>query len=178
MGDAELPESEAAAVVQAIEAGADTIAVPAELLTEPEGTQARPSQNLYARILAMGVPEKLKLALRGNRDARLILARDGSRLVRRCVLQNPRITDSEIVAVARNRNADEELLRRIADTREWIRNYQVRLALATNPKTPLPIAIKQVSTLSERDIRQLAKSKNVSQTVAAQARRLVLAKGE
>jgi hypothetical protein len=91
---------------------------------------------------------------------------------------NPRVTESEVIAVARTRNADEEMLRIITDRREWMRNYQVKLALVTNPKTPLPVAMRQLGTLAERDIRTLAKSKNVPEAVAAQARRLMLARRE
>ncbi|HZP40319.1 MAG TPA: hypothetical protein VFD84_02275 [Candidatus Binatia bacterium] len=167
--------ADAEAIVQAVEAGTDGIHVPEELLVEPEETKVRPAeaQSLYARILAMGTGEKIKLALRGNKDVRLILARDPARLVRRLVLMNPRITDAEVIAVARNRSADEELLRLITQKREWMRNYQVRLALVTNPKTPLAISMRQLPTLGERDIRALAKSKNVPQAVATQARRMI-----
>jgi hypothetical protein len=76
--------------------------------------------------------------------------------------------------VARNRNLDVELLRKIGDHKHWTRNYQVKLALVSNPKAPLATALHFVSSLMERDIRLLAKSKNVSQTVAAQARRILL----
>jgi hypothetical protein len=172
----ELDATQVDAVVRSIEAGDDAIAVPAELLVEPEDKARAAPQTLYGQILAMGMAEKLKLALRGNKDARTILIRDGSKLIRRFVLQNPRISDSEVIAVARNRSADEEMVRMIAERREWMRNYQVRLALATNPKTPLVVALKQVSSLDERDQRTLAKSKNVPQAVAAQARRLLLNK--
>jgi len=170
----ELDATQIEAVVRAIEAGDDAIAVPGELLDEREGKATAPPQTLWAQILGMGMAEKLKLALRGNKDARSILSRDGSKLIRRFVLQNPRISDAEVIAVARNRSADEDLVRAIAQRREWMRNYQVRLALATNPKTPLVIALKQVGTLDGRDLRTLAKSKNVPQAVAAQARRLLL----
>jgi hypothetical protein len=169
-----MPEEEpqVAALVEAIEQGADTIAVPEEMLQEAEDA-APVARSLYAQIVNMGIAEKLKLALRGNRDARAILARDGTKLIRRMVLQNPRITDTEVIAIARNRSTDEEMLRIITDRKEWIRNYQVRLAIATNPKTPLALALKQVATLMEHDLRQLAKSKNVSQTVVAQVRRVL-----
>lgn len=177
-----MPEEDEAAVeavVRAVEAGSDGIAVPAELLAEPEdGADRPPSQSLYARILEMGVHERIKLAMRGNKDARMILIRDPIRLVRRCVLTNPRITDGEVVAIARSRNADEELLRIISEKRDWVRNYQVRHALATNPKTPLAVALRHVSSLGERDLRFIAKSKNVPQTVAVQARRLLLNAGK
>jgi hypothetical protein len=168
-------EAEVAALVAAVEAGTDTVAVPEELLEEPEESITPAARSLYAQIVHMGTAEKIKLALRGNKDARSILIRDTNKLIRRIVLLNPRISDGEVVAVARNRSADEELLRLIAERREWVRNYQVRLALATNPKTPLVLALKQLGMLGERDLRQLAKSRNVSQTVAAQARRMLMA---
>jgi hypothetical protein len=172
----ELDPTQIDAVVRSIEAGADGIAVPVELIEEPEGKARSIPPSLYTQILTMSMAEKLKLALRGNKDARMILIRDGSKLIRRFVLHNPRISDTEVIAVARNRSADEELVRIIAERREWTRNYQVRLALATNPKTPLVVAMKQVNSLDERDLRTLAKSKNVPQSVAAQARRLLLTK--
>ncbi len=170
-------EEEVEALVAAVEAGTDTVAVPEELLQEPEAPAPPAARSLYAQIVHMTIAEKIKLALRGNKDARSILIRDTNKLIRRLVLLNPRMSDGEVVAVARNRSADEELLRLITEKREWIRNYQVRLALATNPKTPLVLALKQLGSLGERDLRQIAKSRNVSQTVAAQARRLIMASG-
>jgi len=62
----------------------------------------------------------------------------------------------------------------ITERREWMRNYQVRLGLATNPKARLPIALRQLSTLGERDLRLIARSKNVPQAISAQARRLLM----
>ena len=171
----EASEADAEAIARAVEAGVDDIVVPAEMLVEEAEAAAPPlARSLYAQILNMGMGEKIKLALRGNRDARAILIRDAQKLIRRFVLQNPRVTDTEVVAVARNRSADEELLRMIAERREWMRNYQIRLALATNPKTPLVLALKQLTTLTDGDLRLLTKSKNVSATVASQARRILM----
>jgi hypothetical protein len=169
----EAPEVvEVETIVKAVEAGTDGIAVPEELIVEIE--KPPPAvKNLYAQIATMGIAEKIKLALRGNKDARLILVRDTNKMVRRLVMMNPRVSDGEVIAVARNRSADDELLRMIAAKREWVRNYQIRQALVTNPKTPLPIALRQMTTLSEQDMRQLAKSRNVAQAVAAQARRIL-----
>ena len=171
----EASDDDAEAIARAVEAGTDDIVVPAEMLVEePEAATPPLARSLYAQIINMGIGEKIKLALRGNRDARAILIRDAQKLIRRFVLQNPRLTDTEVVAVARNRSADEELIRIIADRREWMRNYQIRLALATNPKTPLVLALKQLTTLTDGDLRLLTKSKNVSATVASQARRILM----
>ena len=125
----------------------------------------------------MTVGERIKLALKGNHDARMILIRDSNRLIPRFVLQNPRITDDEVVMIARNRNLESDLLHTIGDNKNWKKNYQVRLALVCNPKTPLATAIHLIGSLMERDLRLLAKSKNVSATVVAQARRLLAQRG-
>ena len=170
----ELSEAEATELARRIEAGEDGIAVPAELVEEPEERKAPPPENLYAQILRMPMAGKIKLALRGNRDARLILIRNTNKLLRRFVLLNPRIGEDEVIAVTRNKSADDELLRMITERREWMRNYQVRLGLATNPKARLPVALRQVGTLEERDLRIIAKSKNVPAAVSAQARRLLM----
>jgi hypothetical protein len=163
------------AIAAAVEAGTDGIVVPRGLIDEPEG-EAAVEKSLLQRLQEMPVSEKIKLALRGNRETRGLLLRDSNRMIRRFVLQNPRLADDEIIAISKNRSADEELLRLIAENRDWTKNYQVKLSLTTNPKTPLVLALRFVSGLNDRDIRALAKSKNVSATVAAQAKRLVLNK--
>ena len=159
-----------------IQQGRDAIVVPEELVEElpPEKKITR---NLASEIQMMSVGERLKLALKGNRDARQILIRDSSRMVQRFVLQNPRITDDEIIMMAKNRSIDRELLDHICKRKEWLGNYQVKLALATNPKTPLPLAVRLVPSLLPRDLRNLAKSKNVPSAVNGLAKRLVIERG-
>ncbi len=165
--DAESLEKIAETIIE----GKDEIAVPEELLAEPLAPKA--GENLLLRLRAMSVGERVKLALRGPKEVRTLLLRDANRLVRKFVLQNPTISDQEIIAIAKNRSADEELLRAIGSNREWLKNYQVRLSLVTNPKTPLQIALRHLGSLADRDLGLLAKSKNVSSAVSSQARRLL-----
>jgi hypothetical protein len=160
-------------IAEAVQEGHDSYEIPVDLVVDPVEIEERP-KNLQARIQAMNVGERLKLALKGNRDARSILIHDANRLVQRFVLQNPRITEDELISVAKNRNAERELLEIIAKKREWTANYQVRLALVTNPKTPMGLAIRFVTTLAARDLRLLAKSKNVPSAVNGLAKRLVI----
>lgn len=168
--------AEFAAIAERIQQGDDPYPVPEELLVDPDPLPppGPVNKSLWAQILAMTVGQRIKLALKGNRDARMILVRDTNRLIQRFVLQNPRITDDEIVMIAKNRNLDAEILRIIGAHKTWPRKYQVRLALITNPKTPIATALHFLSSLMERDIRFLAKSKNVSATVVSQARRLLM----
>jgi len=162
------------AIADSVERGDDSYVVPEELLVESDPPPVAINKSLWAQIMAMNMGQRIKLALKGNRDARMILIRDPNRLIQRFVLQNPRLTDDEVIMIAKNRSQDVEILRHIGAHKSWPRNYQVRLALITNPKTPVGTALHFLSTLMERDIRFLAKSKNVSTTIVSQARRMLL----
>ncbi len=164
------------AIAARVLAGTDGIEVPSALVED--APRDRPvERTLVERIGEMTVSQRIKLALHGNREARQILIRDPNRLIRRFVLQNPRVVDDEVIAICKNRSADDELLRMIAENREWAKNYQVRWALVTNPKTPLTISLRFIGGLQDRDVRALAKSKNVPTTVATQAKRILFNKG-
>lgn len=134
-------------------------------------------ESLYNKILNMGVAEKIKLALMGNKEARDILVRDANRMVAVAVVKSPKIQESEIESISKSRQVSEEVLRHIASTKEWMKSYSIKLNLVSNSKTPIPIASKYLQQIREPDLRKLAKSKNVSAAVATQARRLLEMKG-
>ena len=164
-----------AVIAASVAAGTDAIAVPGELVEDPP-PGAAVERSFIQSIGDMTVAERIKLALRGNREVRMFLIRDPYRMIRRFVLQNPRVGDEEIIAIAKNRSADDELLRLIGDSREWTKNYQVRISLVSNPKTPLTLSMRHLHSLNDRDMRALAKSKNVSATVANAAKRIINSK--
>jgi hypothetical protein len=129
-------------------------------------------RSLFQKIQTMSVSEKLDLARKASKEARSILIRDSNKLVQMAVVNSPKITESEILAIASNRQVNDDVLKEIAMNKEWLRNYQVRLALVNNPKTPLSIAMAQVTYLNRRDLSLLAKSKGVARPliIAAQER--------
>jgi hypothetical protein len=130
-------------------------------------------ESLYHQILNMGVAEKLKLALMGNKEARNILIRDPNKLVAVAVVKSPKIQEQEIEAITRSRQVSEDVLRTIASSKDWMKTYNIKVNLAGNSKTPLPIAMRLLPQLYESDLRKLARSKNISSTLATQARRLM-----
>jgi hypothetical protein len=129
-------------------------------------------RSLFQKIQTMSVSEKLDLARKASKEARSILIRDSNKLVQMAVVNSPKITESEILAIASNRQVNDDVLKEIAMNKEWLRNYQIRLALVNNPKTPLSIAMAQVTYLNRRDLSLLAKSKGVARPliIAAQER--------
>lgn len=134
--------------------------------------------NLFAAIQTMTVMQKIKLARAGGKEARTLLIRDRNKLVSTAVISSPKISDSEVVAIAQNRSISEEILRIIALNRDWTKNYQVKHALATNPKTPQPTAIKFLNYLQDRELKAIMKSKNVAMAISTQARRILNKKGK
>ena len=168
--------AEAEAIAQSVVEGTDAIAVPEEMLTEVGPAEEAPPKSLWAQIREMNIAQKVKLALRGNKDARAILIRDSNSVIQRMVLHNPRISDEEVLALANDRNTAEDLLRQIAANREWTKSYPIRTALVENARTPVPTALRLLATLADREIGRLAKSKNVPTAIASHARRILFAK--
>jgi hypothetical protein len=88
------------------------------------------------------------------------------------VLENARITDGEVEQIARSRSVVEDAIRKIAKNNEWLKNYKVIYALATNPKTPPALAMRFLPSLNKKDISLLEKSKSVSEAVRSMAKKL------
>jgi DNA replication initiation complex subunit (GINS family) len=129
------------------------------------------SKSLFQEIQDMNVSEKLDFARKCSKEARIILIRDANKLVQMAVITSPKMTDSEVLAIANNRQVNEDVLRFIADHREWMKNYQVKAALVNNPKTPLPLALKLISALNQKDLSLIAKSKAVPRALVIAAQR-------
>ncbi|MFP3870053.1 MAG: hypothetical protein ACLFVT_04120 [Syntrophobacteria bacterium] len=143
-----------------------------------EGKEEKSIRSRFQEIQQLTVPEKIKLAMTGDKEARSILIKDSNKQVQEAALDNPRITEMEIVGVANSRTASDELLRKIVNNRQWMKNYQVRLGLVNNPKTPLSVALKLTGSLMTADLKRLAKSKGVSNVLATAAQRLLTRKGQ
>ena len=130
----------------------------------------------YQQLLEMAVSEKIKMALTGDKEWRTLLIRESNKMVSSAVLKNPRITEGEVLAVAKNRSSSEELIRLIVLNREWIKIYEMKKALVNHPRTPLQNSMRFMAYLTEKDIRDLAKSRNVSQAIVNNARRMLMSK--
>jgi len=128
--------------------------------------------NLRQQLEKMTVGEKIKLSYRANRGVREVLVRDSNKIVACAVVNSGRITDSEVLTIATNRSIHEEVIRALTSNREFMRKYPVKVALAGNPKTPIPVAINLLNSLHVKDLQKLAKNRNVSSAVFSQAAKL------
>ncbi|GFO57851.1 hypothetical protein GMST_01760 [Geomonas silvestris] len=148
---------------------------------EPEGEEEPAEedfQSKYQQAQEMGIGDKIKMAMTGDKEWRGLLIKDSNKLVSSAVMKNPRITDAEVLTIAKSAVQNDEILRMICANKEWVKNAQIRKALAENNKTPLPAALRFVATLSDKDLALMAKSKNISSVIASQARRILLNKNK
>jgi hypothetical protein len=142
----------------------------------PEEEEEEEYKSKYKLCQELGVGEKIKIALSGDKEWRTILIKDSNKLVSGAVIKNPRITEAEVLTIAKSKVQNDEIMRVICMNKEWLKNNQIRKALVENSKTPLPSALRFMSTLTEKDLAALAKNKNVGTVISTQARRILLAK--
>jgi hypothetical protein len=141
--------------------------------TTAESGEVAPERiSLIRRVMLMSVKDRVKLAMKGDREARSILIRDSNRVVSVGVVNNPRITDKEVEGISAMRTVSDEVLRLIAQNRAWARNYLIIHNLARNPRTPVGTAINVLLRLHTKDLQHISQNRNVSDAVRRQAQRL------
>ncbi len=180
----EISDTEAAAALRAV-LGEELGAFARELVEDREedvapngGDTADVSDSMYSLIQRMTIVQKIKLARVGNKEARNLLVRDRNRVIAMAAIMSPKMGDSEVASIAASRNVSEDVLRTISRNREWTRNYQVKLSLATNPRCPQADAMKYVNYLQDKDLRQLMRSKDIPTVISTHARRILMKKGK
>jgi hypothetical protein len=142
----------------------------AEKLDDGEATERI---SLVRRIMFMSVKDRVKFALKGDREARGILIRDSNKVVATAVIHNPRITDKEIENISAMRTVAEEVLRLIGMNRAWARSYTIIHNLARNPRTPMATAVGILPRIQQKDLKVISENRNVAEGVRRQAYRLV-----
>jgi hypothetical protein len=131
---------------------------------------------LHAAIARLTITQKIRRCMLGTAAERLLLVRDPNRLVAQAAVKSPNMRDQEAAQISASRAVSEDVLRIIAQNREFTRHYQVKLNLVGNPRTPFTFAARLMPHLRENDVKLLAKSKNVSGAIAQAARQQMLRK--
>lgn len=147
-----------------------------EISSEDEDDVAAERISMLNRIIKMGVKDRVKLGMKGDREARNILIRDPNKLVSSAVINNPRITEQEVERISQMKSVSEDILRQIAMNRQWGRVYNIQLNLAKNPRTPIGNSMSIMNRLQLRDLLGLQKDRNVPEAVRRHALRLVNAR--
>ena len=134
--------------------------------------------SVLQKISKLDVKGRIQLAMKGNKEERSILVRDGTKIVALAVLDSPKITDGEVEKFASQKNVLEAVLRAIPMKRRFAKNYAVVRNLTFNPRTPLDVSLGLMKNLLVQDLRNLSGNKEVAETIRKLALRQFKQKSE
>jgi hypothetical protein len=152
----------------------------------PPGENAASSQEereqkaltVLQKTQRMSIVQKVKSALTGSQEERLILARDSNKLVARAVMQSPKLSEHEVEAFASMKDICEEALRLIAMNRKFVKTYVVVRALVNNPRTPIDVSLPLLKRTNDQDLKSLVLNRNVPDVIRQSAEKMVQRKEE
>jgi hypothetical protein len=130
---------------------------------KPPGLPKR--ENALQKISHLDVKGRIQLALKGNKEERSLLIRDGTKVVALAVLEAPKLSDGEVEKFASQKNVLESVLRQIPLKRRFMKNYKVVRNLVSNPRTPLDLGLGLMKHLLIADLKNISGNKEVSETV-------------
>jgi hypothetical protein len=122
-------------------------------------------ENALQKISNLDVKGRIQLALKGNKEERSLLIRDGTKVVALAVLEAPKLSDGEVEKFASQKNVLEAVLRQIPLKRRFMKNYIVVRNLVANPRTPLDLGLNLMKNLLTQDLKNLSANKEVSETI-------------
>jgi len=128
---------------------------------------------VFVQVQNASVTELIRFAMVGNATMRLLLVRHTNRLVSEAAAKSPRMTENEAGQIAASRAVSDTVLRIIANNREMVRSYKVKLNLVTNPLTPFTYVSRLMPHLRQVDLKLLARSKNVPGQVQKSAKNIL-----
>jgi hypothetical protein len=145
---------------------------------EGEEEVSKKYQPLYAQLATMTISQKVRRATLGTGAERMLLVRDSNRLVSTAAATSPLMNESEAARIAASRSVSDDVLRIIAQNRDFTRNYQVKLSLVSNPRTPFTFSSRIIPLLRDNDLRMLSKSKNVPGAISTAVRQQLQRKND
>lgn len=139
-----------------------------------EECESEKRASVWDRVRALPYAEKIILATKTDRSERAVLIQENDPQILYYLLKNPRITTEEVLRIARMTSISAMVADQIAKTTQWSANQEIRSALVNNPRTAPSLALKLLGTLSEPEIRHIAKSTAVSQPLKQAAVRILM----
>lgn len=156
------PDATASAVAPAKTVSV-AVAKPATKKVKVPGSEERGSS--LQKISKLDVKGRIQLAMKGNKEERSILIRDGTKLVALAVLESGKITDGEVEKFAGQKNVLEAVLRAIPMKRRFAKNYNVVRNLVSNPRTPIDVSLALMKHILVADLRNMCSNKEISETI-------------
>jgi hypothetical protein len=135
----------------------------------PAGVRLRAEALVQEVVGDLRLGDKITLARLATAAVLPLLLVDEEPRVVEAALQNPRLREEDLVTVLRRDDVPKILLESCASSSRWSLNYATRLALVLQPRTPLAVALGQISSLVPRDLRRVADTGGLRPLIRAAA---------
>jgi len=157
-----------------LQAASESLLALDRLIRQPSGPPRTGSGGRKREIVpadAKGRPltlgERKSLARRPDRSTLQRLFADPDPAVMRRLLQNPRLTEDDVVRFAAQRPGRSGVIAEIARAVRWAHRPRVRMALVMNPATPIEMAVRIAGLLLRPELLLVARSPAVPAVVRA-----------
>ena len=183
--DASVSESPAPATEPLIPHNATVVAsvtkpktIPASARGPKKPVAGEKRDSTLQKIARLDIKGRIQLAMKGTKEERSLLVRDGTKLVALAVLESPKISDGEVERIASQKNVLEAVLRQIPMKRRYAKQYTIIRNLVFNPRTPMDVSLGLVKNLLVTDLKNLSGNKEVSETIRKMALRMLKQKAD
>jgi hypothetical protein len=133
------------------------------------GVRARAESTLADLLRDMRLGDRITLAKIATPSVLTALLADADARVTEAALINRRLREEDLVVALRRSDVRPSLLQSVAASPRWSQCYAVRLALVLQPRTPLAVALAQISSLVRRDLLRLRETVGIRPLLYAAA---------
>ena len=132
-------------------------------------------ESVVQKLQKMNFPQRLRAAVKGSKEIRMILVRDTNKMIAAAAMSSPKMTEQDVEGIAGMGAVSEDVLRMIARKRAWMKSYKITLRLCKNPKTPLAISLNLLQRITEKDLAQMGADRNIPEPLRIAARKKTMA---
>jgi hypothetical protein len=126
------------------------------LPASPAEIKRSAEDQLLARLPQLPLGQKITLARRGPARVAGALLTEGHVQTLAVVLDNPYLTEAQVLKALSREKLSPDVIRAIAQHRKWSAAYNVRLALVRHPASTLSSVLACLPELTVSDLRELA----------------------
>ena len=138
--------------------------VPLRVAAEARLKERYPELELGEKIsLSRTAPAGLVPQLAAENDPRVIGA----------LLQNPRLSELDVVGILRRGDTSAEVLRVVSASERWMVRPAVRLGVLSHANTPVHVSLSLIARMPTRELKKLVASRALPRIVAITAERML-----
>lgn len=141
----------------------------------PAAVRVKAEGSLKDQLRDLRLGERVALARIATPPVIQALLAESAPKVLGALLDNPRMREADLIQALRRPDASPSLISAVAASSRWAKAYFVRLELVLQPRTPLPVAMLQLSSLVKRDLVRVKEASGLRPLVQAAAERLLVA---